>query len=108
MRSNHSNSAVNRIALLIASAWAVTLFGACDGGNEGDRCNPDLSHNDCGAGLTCQTPSTCVENYCCPADPSTSTNNYCNGKNCPPAADAASSEGDSSAADSSAEDASTD
>jgi hypothetical protein len=100
MCSNKANSAVNRISVLIAFACAIALFGsACDGGNEGDRCNPDLSHNDCSAGLTCQTPSTCVENYCCPADPSTSTNNYCNGKNCPPATDAETSVGDDAGAE---------
>jgi hypothetical protein len=85
MRSAKLNSAVNRIALFVAFVFGAAVFGACDGGNEGDRCNPDLSHNDCSAGLTCQTPSTCVENYCCPADPSKSSNDYCNGKNCPAA-----------------------
>jgi hypothetical protein len=105
MHSNNVNSAANRIASLIVFACAVALLGsACDGGNEGDRCNPDLSHNDCGAGLTCQTPSTCVENYCCPADPSTSTNDYCNGKSCPPGPDADTAAGD----DASAEDAGAD
>lgn len=92
MRSNHVNSAVNRIAAIAAFVCLAAFFAACDGGNEGDRCNPDLSHDDCSAGLTCQTPSTCVENYCCPSDPSKSTDDYCNGKNCPPADDDASAD----------------
>jgi hypothetical protein len=109
MRANQGKSAANRIASLFVFAFGVAFVAsACDGGNEGDRCNPDLSHNDCGAGLTCQTPSTCVENYCCPADPTTSSNNYCNGKNCPPAADADTSGGDDASDDASAEDASAD
>jgi hypothetical protein len=55
--------------------------------SEGDRCNPNLSHDDYNAGLTCQQPSTCVENYCCPNPASASTNPFCNGTACP--ADAA-------------------
>jgi hypothetical protein len=87
MRSSQVNLAVNPITLLIAFTLGGVLFGACDGGNEGDRCNPDLSHDDCSSGLTCQTPSTCVENVCCPKDPSTSKNDYCNGKSCLPVVD---------------------
>ena len=102
MRSNQLNSAVNRIVVLVAFLCGVASLGACDGGNEGDRCNPDLSHNDCGAGLTCVTPSTCVENYCCPADPSTSSNNYCNGKSCP------SADADTTAEDAAEDDTGTD
>src|SRR5580692_4946032 len=79
-------------ARLIASVSIAVLFLviACDEGGEGDRCNPDLSHNDCNSGLICTIPSTCVEAYCCPADPSTSSNPYCNGMGCPaaPMADA--------------------
>ncbi len=69
---------------------ALTISG-CDGGREGDRCNPDLSHNDCNDGLTCVVPSTCVENYCCPTPSSASTNPYCNGMACPMAATEANS-----------------
>lgn len=74
---------------LVAMA-TVALFGpisACNEGAEGDRCNPDLSHDECGAGLTCQTPSdpktgaTCGESYCCPTPASSSSNSYCNGSN---------------------------
>jgi len=69
---------------------AVTFFFlgvACNEGREGDRCNPDLfpGEDECGSGLSCQTPSTCVESYCCPPDPASSKNGYCNGTLCPPA-----------------------
>jgi hypothetical protein len=82
-------SAAARVSLVAGIALAlVGLVGAgCDGGREGDRCNPDLSHDDCNDGLTCVQPATCVENHCCPADPRTSSDPYCNGSACP-AADA--------------------
>jgi hypothetical protein len=51
---------------LVAIAGTYALFG-CNNGVEGDRCNPDLSHNPCNAGLTCTQPVNCPENYCCPA-----------------------------------------
>jgi hypothetical protein len=70
-------------ALVALAASLVSIANGCDGGREGERCNPSLSHNDCDDGLTCQQPSTCVENYCCPADPSKSANPYCNGAGCP-------------------------
>jgi hypothetical protein len=66
-------------------AFSVALANGCEGSNEGDRCNPNLSHDDCNAGLTCQQPATCVENYCCPSPASASTNPFCNGSACPPA-----------------------
>ena len=89
-------------------AFALTVsglfvLGGCDQGNEGDRCNPDLSHNECNSGLVCSGPGTsqplaCVENYCCPDPASSSSNPYCNGQGCPAAVssgdDDASSPGD--------------
>ena len=62
-----------------------TLAVGCHTGAEGERCNPLLVplNSDCNSGLTCQMPSTCAENYCCPSDPSMSTNGYCNGQWCP-------------------------
>ena len=75
VRLRHLPSAV--IITLVVAAFA------CDGGSEGDRCNPDLSHNDCNGALTCQQPATCVENYCCPTPASASTNPFCNGTACP-------------------------
>lgn len=77
-------SFIARAATVVALAVAVMpLAGGCDGGREGERCNPSLSHNECHNGLTCRQPSTCAESYCCPADPTRSTNPYCNGAGCP-------------------------
>ncbi len=83
-----------------AAVVAVVIAAlACEGGSEGDRCNPDLSHNDCNGALTCQQPATCVENYCCPTPASASSNPFCNGSACP-AVDAGS--GDAATSDASA------
>jgi|ERR1700733_10106754 len=63
---------------LLATAVGLALTGlGCNEGQEGDRCNPDLSHNECNSGLIC-TPATdlCPENYCCPSD-GKSDNPYC-------------------------------
>ena len=70
---------------LLAVLTAGLLVVGCHQGAEGDRCNPDLPANesDCNSGLTCQMPSTCAENYCCPTPASSSTNGYCNGMLCP-------------------------
>lgn len=64
----------------------LPLVLACKGGSEGERCNPYLSHDECGGDLVCSGPSTshplagtCVENYCCPDDPSKSGDPHCNG-----------------------------
>ncbi len=60
---------------------AVTL--GCNEGQEGDRCNPDLSHNECSSGLTCTAATNiCPENYCCPTSGVSSNPNCqpgCNG-----------------------------
>jgi hypothetical protein len=69
--------------LTLAMVVAGCLEGG--GGGEGERCNPDLSHNECNGSLTCQTVfdpvtlATCGESYCCPVVPTTSSNGYCNG-----------------------------
>ena len=80
----------NRRRLLAKSGGALLLFAmlaltglGCDGGREGDRCNPLLSHSDCNDGLSCQQPATCAESYCCPASSSSSSNPFCNGQGCP-------------------------
>lgn len=82
------------VALLaLVGVFFIFMGMACNEGREGDRCNPVSAANgedECGSGLSCQMPSTCVENYCCPKDPSTSTNGYCNGMLCPAPADAGS------------------
>lgn len=61
------------LAVLLSVAW---LAAGCNQGQEGDRCNPDLSHDECGSGLSCQQPRDCPENYCCPTSGTTS-NPYC-------------------------------
>jgi hypothetical protein len=78
-----------RVHGLLSALGLVAVMAAtgCDQGKEGDRCNPDLSHDECNSGLTCQQPATCAENYCCPTPASSSSNPYCNGAGCPAAAD---------------------
>ena len=65
------------IALVtIAGALAIVGAAGCNVGTEGERCDPSLSHNACNAGLSCQQPANCPENYCCPTSgPSSSP--YC-------------------------------
>lgn len=75
----------NAAALLLVAAGLLVLGNGCDGGREGERCNPLLSHDECDNGLSCQRPSTCAENYCCPDPASSSSNPYCNGAACPAA-----------------------
>ncbi len=86
--SNHRLSLVIHLLFVVGAIAAIAvLMNGCDGGREGERCIPNLSHNDCGGGLTCMQPATCVESYCCPEDPTTSTNPFCNGQGCPAALD---------------------
>jgi hypothetical protein len=74
------------VFVAVGLAGVVVLGNGCDGGREGERCNPFSSHDECNAGLSCQQPSTCAENYCCPSPASGSSNPYCNGAACPPGA----------------------
>jgi hypothetical protein len=63
------------LALVVASV--ALAFAACDQGHEGDRCNPNLSHDECGGSpLSCQQPAECPEFYCCPTN-GTGTNPFC-------------------------------
>ena len=92
------------VAVLLVAAGMVALGNGCDGGREGERCNPFLSHNECGDGLSCQQPGTCAENYCCPTPATSSANPSCNGTGCPAgdaAADSATESGPSSGGDAS-------
>ena len=72
-------------ALFLFAMALATAANACDGGREGERCNPLLSNNECGSGLTCQQPANaalgtvCPENYCCPGSATRSSSPYCNG-----------------------------
>ena len=81
---------IARRAGLAVFGCFVMMGSACNQGSEGDRCNPALidpttssNHDECGSGLSCQQPATCAESYCCPQDPSTSTDPRCNGSACP-------------------------
>ena len=49
----------------------------CQQGAEGDYCNPDLSHNECNSGLSCQQPALCPESYCCPDPVTPESNAFC-------------------------------
>ena len=73
------NTTYSRIGMaIVVLAGALTLGGSggCNVGNEGERCNPSLSHDECGAGLSCTQPLDCPESYCCPAS-GQSSNVYC-------------------------------
>ena len=86
-RKSKTRSIGVRVVSLCALLVGVALVSvACHEGAEGDRCNPAAAANgedECNSGLTCQQPFTCAENYCCPADLSSSTNPFCNGMMCP-------------------------
>ncbi|MCL2448251.1 MAG: hypothetical protein FWD17_04840, partial [Polyangiaceae bacterium] len=85
--------AVRAVALVVAMTAAFAGCAEGGGGDEGDRCNPDLSHSECNGSLTCQVVSdpvsgaSCGESYCCPTPATDSTNGYCNGKLEAPQAD---------------------
>jgi hypothetical protein len=72
------NATYSRIGIALLVLTGVLALGAsgCSTGAEGDRCNPDLSHDECNGGLSCQQPVDCPENYCCPTS-GTSTNPFC-------------------------------
>jgi hypothetical protein len=61
-----TSTLARHLASLVA-AFAVVLF-ACNQGSQGDRCNPNLSHDECNSGLSCVSPPLCPEAYCCPTD----------------------------------------
>ncbi|HEY3818252.1 MAG TPA: hypothetical protein VGL81_13825 [Polyangiaceae bacterium] len=67
----------SRIGVAVFFLAGVLAVGSgCNVGNEGERCNPNLSHDECGTGLTCTQPKDCPENYCCPTA-GTSSNAFC-------------------------------
>ena len=57
-----------RVAIGLTALALGVVAVACEQGAEGDRCNPDLSHNECNAGLVCTQPENCPESYSCPAN----------------------------------------
>ncbi len=81
---NFSNPSHMSVISRVLAAGVVVVLSACAGGNEGERCNPNVPANEseCNAGLTCQQPLPCVENYCCPATLSSSSDPHCNGSAC--------------------------
>lgn len=85
-RKRISDISVKAVYLGLIGAFFFALGFACNEGREGDRCNPAAAANgedECGSGLSCQQPSSCAENYCCPKNPNDSKNPYCNGAACP-------------------------
>ena len=74
------------LAVIFTAALFTATTNGCNQGAEGDRCNPDLvtmnptpmyNEDECGTGLSCQQPSFCPENYCCPVDGGASANPNC-------------------------------
>jgi hypothetical protein len=66
----------SRIGIALVALTGALVLAACSTGAEGDRCNPDLSHDECNSGLSCQQPVNCPENYCCPVS-GPASNPYC-------------------------------
>jgi len=69
------------LAVILTAALLTATTNGCNQGAEGDRCNPSLvtanyDDDECGAGLSCQQPSFCPENYCCPLT-GASANPFC-------------------------------
>jgi hypothetical protein len=70
---------VRTLIALALSTGVIISIPACNQDSEGDRCNPARAANgedECGSGLSCQQPTNCPENYCCPTS-GTSNNPYC-------------------------------
>ena len=64
------------VALLALVGTLALGAGGCNVGNEGERCNPSLSHDECGSGLACTQPAYCPENYCCPTSGTSSSDEW--------------------------------
>ncbi len=90
-----------KLSTLAVLAFVFVASLACGTPHEGDRCNPLLSHDECGdPDLVCGVPTNCDptqpvhspyangEAYCCPSS-GVSTNPNCDGT-CNPCAYAAS------------------
>ena len=56
----------------IALLAAVT---SCSGPKQGERCNPLLFSDECGAGSMCTYPANCGVAYCCPVTGGTTNPN---------------------------------
>jgi hypothetical protein len=66
-----------RSGFVVVAAFVAIVAACLQGGHEGDRCNPDLSHDECNDGLSCQQPKSCDESYCCPANLAASKSSSC-------------------------------
>ncbi len=78
-----------QVSMLAVALLTVAAMG-CNTSQEGDRCNPSLSHDECNSGLVCGIPTNCDptqplhspyangEAYCCPAN-GISNDPNCNG-----------------------------
>jgi hypothetical protein len=75
MKIRRRSSAI-RVGIALVAGVLGAVGAGCEQGAEGDRCNPDLSHNECNSGLSCQQPVNCPENYCCPTS-GPSSNPFC-------------------------------
>jgi hypothetical protein len=73
---NAMHSRIGSALVVLAAALALGGGGGCNTGQEGERCNPNLTHDECGAGLACSVVPDCPETYCCPTS-GNSSNVYC-------------------------------
>ena len=53
---NTTSSRIGIALVVLAGVLAVGGGGGCNVGSEGVRCNPSLSHDECGGGLACTQP----------------------------------------------------
>lgn len=77
LSGRHATAIASRI-VIVTSALAVSIGTAssCASPREGERCNSDLSHDECASHLTCTIPTNCSYAVCCPAA-GTSSNPAC-------------------------------
>lgn len=73
---NAIHSRIGVVLFTLAGALALGGTGGCNIGQEGERCNPSLTHDECGSGFACTQPVDCPETYCCPTS-GTSSNPFC-------------------------------
>jgi hypothetical protein len=76
MTMNATSSRIGIALAVVLGGLVLTGAGGCNIGQEGERCNPSLTHDECGPGLACTAVANCPETYCCPTS-GTSSNPYC-------------------------------
>jgi len=73
------------LCILLTGGALLAFSNGCGAEpSEGATCNALVVDNECINNTTCQTIGSCTATYCCPADPTTSTDPHCNGSLCPP------------------------